>query len=408
MNKKVMALAVAGAFAAPAAAFAQASNVQIYGTAYIEYGYAKQGTGAVGQLNNIDELQTPGSNIGFKGEEALGGGLSGWFQCESSLDFRGAGNQATLTANGQNSGILCGRNSALGIKGSFGNIYAGNWDAPMKQYNPQIMGTNETGVLGTSFMLYGSSTSTIDGSAGTVFERRQNNSIMYNTPTWNGFSAAALVSTPGTAATIGLSSNASVGKPRMFGIGLNYTNGPLIILGSYESHSNFAVLNGGFTQKGTTDTGYQLGAAYQFGPVKAGAVYIKRNFDGGCNTITTGCTGDASVSTYGLNVDWAITGPHELKVAYVKANSTSGANMGSAPGAANFVGNLVFNAGAGQTGGSIWEAEYIYNFSKRTRVSFGYVSLSNDANARYSLGGFTAPIAGTSQSAFMTSLKSTF
>ena len=44
---------VASAFTAPAAAFAQASNVQIFGTIYLEYAYAKQGplgTGAaVGQ-----------------------------------------------------------------------------------------------------------------------------------------------------------------------------------------------------------------------------------------------------------------------------------------------------------------------------------------------------------------------
>ena len=50
MNKKLMTLAVAGAFAAPAAAFAQASNVQIFGTMYLEYAYAKQaGRAAIGQ-----------------------------------------------------------------------------------------------------------------------------------------------------------------------------------------------------------------------------------------------------------------------------------------------------------------------------------------------------------------------
>ncbi len=97
MNKKVMALAVAGALGAPAVAFAQASNVQIYGTAYIEYGYFKQGSNTNGQLNNVDALQTPGSSIGFKGEEALGGGMSAWFQCESSMDLRGAGTQSSLT-----------------------------------------------------------------------------------------------------------------------------------------------------------------------------------------------------------------------------------------------------------------------------------------------------------------------
>jgi len=419
MNKKVMALAVAGAFVAPATALAQASNVQIYGTAYIEYAYARQNAGAVGTLNNVDLLQTPGSAIGFKGEEALGGGMSAWFQCESTAEFRGASTQngvptGAAGAPTMNSGIFCGRNSAVGLKGSFGNVFAGNWDMPMKAYNTQIMGTNETGYLGTSFVLYGTSTSTSDASAPTVFERRQNSSIFYNSPTWSGFSLAAGVSTPLT--TIGFSSGATVGKARVFGIGVNYTNGPLVVLGSFEQHTNFAAINGGVTQKGTNDQGYQLGAAYQFGPVKAGLIYTKRNFDGGCNTVTavTGCTGDASVSAYGMNLDWAITGPHELKVAYVHANNTSGTNgtgvvsVAGQPNGGNFIGNLVLNGGAGQTSGSLWEVEYLYNLSKRTRVSIGYASQTNDNNARYGLGGFTAPASGQSQSAFGTALKTTF
>ena len=72
---------------------------------------------------------------------------------------------------------------------------------------------------------------------------------------------------------------------------------PLIVSGSYEQHTNFAALNAGATQKGTTDQGYWGGIAYQFGPVKAGGVIAKRVFDGGCNVITAACTGDASVTT---------------------------------------------------------------------------------------------------------------
>ncbi len=125
MNKKVMTLAVAGAFAAPAAAFAQASNVQIFGTMYLEYAYAKQGAIAGpsgGDLVNVDIMQTPGSEIGIKGEEALGGGTSAWFQCVSTADIRGS------SQNG-----FCSRNSAIGVKGNWGNAYAGNWDMPMKK-----------------------------------------------------------------------------------------------------------------------------------------------------------------------------------------------------------------------------------------------------------------------------------
>jgi len=56
MNKKLMAVAVAGALAAPALAFAQASTVQIYGKLTYEYGIADQGNGRP----NVDYADSPG------------------------------------------------------------------------------------------------------------------------------------------------------------------------------------------------------------------------------------------------------------------------------------------------------------------------------------------------------------
>jgi len=156
MNKKLMTLAVAGAFAAPAAAFAQASNVQIFGTMYLEYAYAKQGAIAGpsgGDLVNVDIMQTPGSEIGVKGEEALGGGTSAWFQCVSTADIRGS------SQNG-----FCSRNSAIGMKGSWGNAYAGNWDMPMKKSAGAARIVSDTGIWGVGRMLYGDS-STFNGQA---------------------------------------------------------------------------------------------------------------------------------------------------------------------------------------------------------------------------------------------------
>ena len=158
MNKKLMTLAVAGAFAAPAAAFAQASNVQIFGTMYLEYAYAKQGRGNCrphhgGDMVNVDIMQTPGSEIGIKGEEALGGGMSAWFQCTSTADIRG-----------QRHGGFCSRNSAIGVKGSFGNAYAGNWDMPMKRTAGAARIVSDTGIWGVGRMLYGDS-STFNGNA---------------------------------------------------------------------------------------------------------------------------------------------------------------------------------------------------------------------------------------------------
>jgi len=73
-------------------------------------------------------------------------------------------------------------------------------------------------------------------------------------------------------------------------------------------------------------------------------------------------------------------------------------------------GTLTGNGGAGSTGGNIWQVQYVYNASKRTEFTVGYVSLSNDANAKYTLGGLNAGAiqTGQNQNAFAVSMKNTF
>ncbi|HET7674026.1 MAG TPA: porin, partial [Gammaproteobacteria bacterium] len=148
MQKKLMAIAVAGALGAPAVALAQASTVQVYGQITYEYGFARQGDAAAGSRPNVDYADTPGgSAIGFRGEEKLGGGMSAWFQCETSADIRGYDQIG-----------LCSRNSAVGFKGGFGNIHFGRWDTPMKRaLNVGTVGAEETGLLGMSFLPFGGS-----------------------------------------------------------------------------------------------------------------------------------------------------------------------------------------------------------------------------------------------------------
>ena len=79
MKQKLIAVAVAGAFAAPAVAFAQASTVNIYGYINAEYGFAQRADTATSQKPGFDGLISPASYIGFKGEEKLGGGMSAWY-----------------------------------------------------------------------------------------------------------------------------------------------------------------------------------------------------------------------------------------------------------------------------------------------------------------------------------------
>jgi predicted porin len=419
MNKKVMALAVAGAFAAPTAALAQASSVQIYGTAYVEYSYGHQNTGTKGDLINADVLQTPGSSIGFKGQEALGGGLSVWFQCESTAEYRGAGTQNvgtrgtasagitlpttfTFTAASQNSGIFCGRNSAVGLKSTWGNIFFGNWDAPLKANAGGVRLVSETGAWGVQPMLTGSSSSFMDAATPTAFTRRQNNSISYISPVWNGIEVRGIVSTVGQ--QIAATTTASVGKNRMWGVGANYTNGPLLLTANYERHNNYNTLAGVTTSStvatnlSSNDWGWLAGGAYTIGPVRVGLLYTKQYWD-------QGIAGDASVGAWNIAGDWKIQGPHELLASYTKANNTGGNFF---MGGVTTIGNRTFNGGAGSTGGSMWTVEYQYWFSKRTRGSLGYATVQNDINARYNIGGYTSPAGGRTQDAWISSLKHVF
>lgn len=434
MNKKIMALAVASALAAPAVVLAQASNVQIFGTMYMEYSYVSQGsTQSLGALQNIDILQAPGSEIGVKGEEALGGGMSVWFQCASTADIRGSGITGNISTNGFPSSVsmFCGRNSAIGVKGSLGNVFFGNWDAPMKALAGKTRIVSDTGIWGTAGLLFANSSSYSDNgpatsttSTGTLsFSRRQNSSMHYQSPVWNGLQASAIVSTPQNA--IGLTSNHSGAKTRMWGLGAEYNNGPLVLTGAYEQHNNFQVGAGRYDSTTTlttpaqgyagNDTAFTLGAGYQLGSVKLGLLYVKRNYDTGNNAATcgqaAGTSTDMKIASVNLAGQWAIVGPHSLRSGYTRAGDTKG-NCGLNNNTAGFtgtrLGNTIVNGGTGNTGASLWQVQYVYNASKRTEMTAGYARMNNDTFATYGLQGAATPRQGDSQNAFAVSIKNTF
>ena len=112
MNKTAMALAVAGALAAPVA-MAQGSTVQIGGSLHLIYGMHNPNNDSISSKH--DNLHMSEPEMFIRGEEKLGGGLSAWFQCTSSFDVVGTGAQST-TGGAQ----FCGRNSGIGFKGGWG------------------------------------------------------------------------------------------------------------------------------------------------------------------------------------------------------------------------------------------------------------------------------------------------
>ncbi|HEX2826600.1 MAG TPA: porin [Burkholderiales bacterium] len=394
MQKKLLAVALAGAFGAPAVALAQSSTVQVFGTLYVEYTVrADQGNSSAAgnpSRSNADFIQTPGSEIGFKGEEKLGGGLSAWFQCASTADPRG-----------QSQNGWCGRNSALGFKGGFGNVFIGNWDTPFKRtISPTVVGGNDTGIFGTAFLLTADSTTDAVGANRLNFKKRQNNLITYDSPTFAGFQVMAAFTSSGP--STGTLEAATNNKPRVLSIGGQYSAGPLYVSAGFEQHRDYAGAGGPDSSK---DNGWHVGAAYTWGPVRFGGQYTEQRFD----TVA----GDVKAKAWHVGVDWNIVGPHGLRAAFTQARDMSGP-AGFAGVNGSFVGGAASGAGyrpapGNDTGADMFQIRYVYTFSKRTEFTAGYVRLNNDNNAGYRLGGLGASIQnGQNEDAFAFAVRHTF
>jgi hypothetical protein len=94
MNKKLIALAVAGACVAPAAMAQTANPVTLYGRVHVTFESVEAtGTGAQVRRNRV---QDEASLLGVRGTEDLGAGLKAFFQLETG--FKADQNDTTFSS----------------------------------------------------------------------------------------------------------------------------------------------------------------------------------------------------------------------------------------------------------------------------------------------------------------------
>jgi len=388
MNKKLMVAAVAGAIGTLGAsvAFAQSSTVSLSGSLNFNYGYYDNGgagftnAGAIGTPKvKTDALANQESEWVVKGEENVGGGMAAFFQCSTSMDITGG-----AAAN------MCARNSFIGLKGSFGSISVGNYDTPAKRLAAQFDPFPISAAMGQGGQMWNATASnTANAATPASFSRRQQNLITYNMPTMNGFDASFAWSSANEATAA--NSASTIQKPRLWSAMAAYTNGPLQLGIAYERHVDYnAAAQAAYT--GSNDSMYTLGAGYTFmGSLKVSGVYNSINY----NNITAGQ--DMSVRTWGIYGDWAVSGPHRVRLGYGVQGSTKGTYNGGTV-AANMVGSWVGNAGAGQTGAQKLHGEYAYALSKRTELGLAYAKINNDRFSAITVGtGSNNPNFGESQ-----------
>lgn len=371
MNKKLIAVAVAGALATPAAALAQT----VYGRFNAEWGLSVgQMDSPAGSRDSADGFNSGASYIGFRAEEKLGGGLSVWGQCENRARF------GVDTSASQSGGTFCDRNSAIGLKGSWGNFFLGRWDTAIETQSGNTRFVGSTGFQGAQHML------TEDQNAGIIsFAQRVQNSYNYESPNWSGFSFG--VSTTSQGAAINTTPNQNQ-DGRISSLYAKYAGGPLLVWGGYEKHDdNQALASGGAA--GSSESMITVGASYVLGPVKFGFTYTDFDGDG------AGGVGDITRSSWLVGADWKITPAGTIRVAYMEAGDYEGSDTRATASDAQ--------------GAKQYSIHYIHALSKRTWGSVYYVKVDNDTAGVYNYHGFTNPVTpGDSAGAFVVQLQHNF
>jgi len=391
MKKKLLALAIAGAFAVPAAsALADSGNVTIYGQMNISYDLVDSGY-ANGQGQRTSQVTDNASRLGFKGSEDLGNGLSAIWQIESSLNPDGAAFNST-----NSTGALAGRNTFVGLSGkSWGTVLLGRHDTPYKMAtrkldiftntvadNRNILGGGGSGVTGTPVVV-GATTynfTSANASAATSFDGRQKNVVAYVSPSINGFTGMiAYVAGAENALTSGQK------KGNAWSLAGVYKNGPWFGSLAYEKHNIGTASTGTLASHATSTTGgvvtslladkeehaWKLGLGYKWQAFKLGFVYEDTKDDFGSVLNTAALSNPKGSSdyfghhAYSLNGAYAF-GNNALKVAYTKAGDQGRIN---------------------DSGAKEWSLGIDHHFSKRTTIYALYTKLNNDTNGLYGLKG---------------------
>lgn len=351
MQKKLIVLAVAGILAAPLAAQA---GVEVYGQARMSLDFNSDNNPSPAAEDSAISVSSNRSRIGFRGDEDLGGGLKAMWQFEQQVDFdTGAWNGA-------------GRDTYIGLGGSFGAVVAGNLSTPYRVATSGLDPFRNT--RGDNNAIIGS----LNGDTGWNDENRASNAIAYMSPDINGFNASVAYIPASAATGDDLPMTTAESEEDAFSLSGSYSNGPIFVTAGYESWNALGL--------GADDvSAWKIGGSYTLmGNTTLGAIW--ESLDAG------------SVGTIKSDRDaWTLNAKHKmgditLMAAYAMADETGG----------------VANTGATQ-----FALGASYALSKATEAYALYSTLSNDSSGDYSLDGVNN-LPGEDVSSFSVGINHTF
>jgi predicted porin len=270
MNKKLIALAVAGACFAPTVMAQTASPVTLYGRVYLTVENVKaDGLAGTPDLAQRTRMQDQASLLGVRGTEDLGGGLKAFFQLETAFN------------PDEGSGTFANRNSGIGLQGGWGSVILGRWDTPMKVV---VTATDPWGDL------------TINDVNGVTmdqgnFSRRQANMVQYWSPDWSGFTLrVGYVPNEGKTATA---------DPSLTAVSLAYSKGPFYVAYAYEEHKDNITSGGAAGATTGKEEGNAIAARFAMGKARLMGSYGEYKKSTGVKD-----------KSYHVGFDWNFAGKH--------------------------------------------------------------------------------------------------
>jgi len=361
MNKKLLAAAVAAAFVASPAAFAEST---VYGKMHasidaIDY---------EGSNEDNYEVNSRASRLGFKGSEDLGNGLKAIYQIELGIDINSSGADGQASAASSPWGTRT-RNTFVGLSGDWGTFLVGRHDTPAKMAF-YAAGNDRLGDSVIDLNLGNNLTNSPSTNApiGVFHEYRADDAIAYVSPNFSGFTvvAAMMPGEDNKATTL-----QTIGSERD-GIGDHYSIGAMYKGNGLRASVGYA----NYDLDGPTAVPYSVGTdGADYEVLQAGASYTMNDFSLGAHyessdNVPAGALA-GSPALVGLNIGneghdytaWAVTGKftfgnNAISAVYTDAEFEPSVNV----------------AGDFDVERSGWGVAAEHNFSKRTKVYAAYAS----------------------------------
>lgn len=337
MQKKLIALAVAGLMSAPA--FAQ-SNVTIYGV--VDFGYKWTGDSALDGVDSrsaIDSGISAGNRIGFKGTEDLGNGLKASFVYETGIQGDTNGSDGLWGGAGS-------RQSYVALSGGFGTVALGRQYTPAHALlagNIDPFGFGKGGVASLANVY--------------VSPARLDNLAAYVSPTIAGGLSVVAAYTNSASGDEGVHNDfgnqASSSDARAWAIAPTYKNGPIYVaLNVHQIRMNAT---------GDAHKAWDLGGTYDFGVVKLGAVYGVADIDAGGFLGLAGA--DVKHKQWALTAAVPVGAAGKIQASYVRRKSE-------------------IDGGIDDAKVSQWGIGYEHSLSKRTALYAAYADINNKGSAK--------------------------